>query len=135
MRTLIAAECAVSEVDGPQPSVTGPEEDIYGIIGIINLVSGRHLIVIKSCSPVGTIEGEPIWRVTKHAYAHSAHSTIRTAPPGCSSMIDSAGVRLNVSEVPPDSSISLCLTYWPFLTNVSLLSPLPPHSPSHQKIS
>jgi len=40
--------------------------DIYGIIGIINLIKGPYLIVISGRKFVGKIDGADIWRMTKY---------------------------------------------------------------------
>ena len=46
------------------PNVDGAERrSIHGIIGIINLISGRYLIVITSKIRVGDINGHTIYKV------------------------------------------------------------------------
>lgn len=40
-----------------------PPKKVYGIVGIIHLIAGPHLIVITSCSKAGDIFGSHVWKV------------------------------------------------------------------------
>ncbi|CAF0826250.1 unnamed protein product [Adineta ricciae] len=60
------------------PNVDGAEQrSIYGIIGIIHLISGPYLIVITSKLHVGDINGQAIYKVQTTDIIPFTHSTLR----------------------------------------------------------
>ncbi|KAH7670008.1 Protein SAC-1, partial [Aphelenchoides avenae] len=51
--------------ESPIPVAQAETTPIYGIIGMIRLVSGNHLIVIKKAELVGTLNGAEIYHITE----------------------------------------------------------------------
>uniref|UniRef100_A0A914C120 Phosphatidylinositol-3-phosphatase SAC1 n=1 Tax=Acrobeloides nanus TaxID=290746 RepID=A0A914C120_9BILA len=51
--------------DFPIPVVEAEVQPIYGIVGVIRLVSGNYLIVIKRAELVGTINNSEIYHITE----------------------------------------------------------------------
>jgi len=64
-RSLIISRASgrIEEVRAEPGAATGGQT-IHGLIGMIKLLGGKYLIVIKSCVVVGSIEGSPVFRMT-----------------------------------------------------------------------
>jgi hypothetical protein len=60
----------------PIPIAEGDVMPIYGIIGIIRLVSGYHLIVIKKADLIGTINDSEVYHVAETAVLPYSKSTL-----------------------------------------------------------
>lgn len=55
----------LESAEHPIPVVQADLQQIYGIIGVIELVSGYHLIVVKRAELVGRINDAEVYRIVE----------------------------------------------------------------------